>query len=69
MLGIRGVQVMWRRMGHILGLHQLVGLTGSLTLKQVAVLGSLLQHGGVDGIALFKHLLGGGVLADQTGDP
>lgn len=54
---------------HILRLHQLIGLTRTLTLEQVAVLGSLLEHSSVNGIALLKCLLRRSVLADQAGDP
>lgn len=54
---------------HILRLHQLIGLTRSLTLEQMAVLGSLLEHSSVDGIALLKSFLRRSVLADQAGDP
>lgn len=51
-----------------LRLLQSKSLAGALGLEQVTVLGGLLKKGGVNGIALLKNLLGGGVLADQAGD-
>lgn len=40
----------------------------ALRLEQVAVLGSLLQKGSVNGVTLFKNLLRGAVLVDQAGN-
>jgi hypothetical protein len=54
---------------HVLRLLQLISLTGTLTLKQVAVLSSLLHNSSVNSIALLESLLRGRPLANEAGDP
>lgn len=52
----------------LLRLHELIGLTGTLTAEQMTVLSNLLHHSGVNSVALLEGLLGGRPLANEAGD-